>query len=334
MKESIQEVIDKNENIFLFDSNLKYYNYYGKTLKDKGYEIRLLNLDKPLLSDGWNPLDYIRYISNNNDNNLLVDLIENLAEEIYVQDNPKNDPYWIESSRSLFIGSVLLLLQEYDKEKYKKPLDLNSIETVISSATIKVNNNIGQSSTILRNQIHKLERKNIIRKLIKPIVDAPSETKASIISVALQKLNLYLYREDLSKSMMNAKFKIEDIKKEKTAIFVVGKKSLNSLVNILLGQVISFSNINNYKLNVLLDSFETLPFNNNLDNVANNSNLIIAVNDKEILNKYKEINLSKYLKKSNIECNNTYPIKELEIVEEEYFDYPVFLLKSLMIDKD
>ena len=134
--------------------------------------------------------------------------------------------------------------------------------------------------------------------------------------------------------MMNAKFKIEDIKKEKTAIFVVGKKSLNSLVNILLGQVISFSNINNYKLNVLLDSFETLPFNNNLDNVANNSNLIIAVNDKEILNKYKEINLSKYLKKSNIECNNTYPIKELEIVEEEYFDYPVFLLKSLMIDKD
>ena len=65
MRESIQEVIDKNENIFLFDSNLKYYNYYGKILKDKGYEIRLLNLDKPLLSDGWNPLDYIRYISNN-----------------------------------------------------------------------------------------------------------------------------------------------------------------------------------------------------------------------------------------------------------------------------
>ncbi|MDO4996506.1 MAG: type IV secretory system conjugative DNA transfer family protein [Bacilli bacterium] len=334
MKESIQEILDKKENIFIFDSSLKYYNYYGKQLKDLGYETKIVNLENPLLSDGWNPIDYIRYLYDNNEQGLLIDSIEYFAEEIFVKENPKNDPYWIDSARSLFIGSTLLLLKAYEKEIYKKPLDLNSLETVISSASIKVNNKSGLTSSFLRNQVNKLERKNIIRRLLSPIVDAPSETRSSVISVTLQKLNMYLYREDFSKSMSNAKFKVEDINKDKTAIFVVGKKSLNPLVNVLLNQVITHTNKNNYKINVILDSFDTLPINSNINDIITNSNLLISVSDNNYLDYYKGINLKKYLKESNIVCNKTYPIKELEIVEEEYFDYPVFVLKSLMIDKN
>lgn len=335
MKKIITDIIDKNENIVIYDNSLKYYNYYGKILESKGYEIKLINLNNPLSSDGWNPMDYLYYLYNETDNNRLIDMIEDFANKMYVHENPHNDPYWIDNSRQMIIGSTLLLLQEYEKERFKKSLDLYSLESVVSSAKIK-----SGASNILKNQVNKLDRKDIIRRLIAPIIDAPSETRLSILSVVDQKLNMYLYREDLANSMKNATFRVEDIKYNKTAIFVVGKQSLNALVNVLLGQVIEETTKNKYKTNFILDSFDTLPVMENFSDLVNiikdnNSNIYLySENQNYINNTYKGINLKNNIVKSNrLEVTETYKVKELEIKDQESFDYPVFVLKSYFIDK-
>lgn len=332
MKEIIKDIIDKQQNLFIYDNSLKYYNYYGKILKSKGYQIKLINLNNPLLSDGWNPMDYLYHLYNESEKNRLIDMIEDFANKLYVHDNPKNDPYWIHNSRQMIIGSTLLLLQEYENEKFKKPLDLYSLESVISAAKIK-----SGTANILKNQINKLNRKDIIRRLLSPIVDAPTETRLSILSVVEQKLNMYLYREDLADSMKNATFKVEDINENKTAIFVVGKKSLNTLVNILLGQVVVESIKKKYKTNFIIDSFDTLPVIENfsdLFNIINENNLNIYLHTEDhdyINNNYKEVNLNNNIVKNNqLEVTEKYKIKELEIKELESFDYPVFCIKKLL----
>ena len=70
---------------------------YDKTagyLKDKGYEIKVLNLVDPQYSDGYNPLMHIT-------SEIDVDVIANTIVKGQQTDSGKQDPYWDDMAEML-----------------------------------------------------------------------------------------------------------------------------------------------------------------------------------------------------------------------------------------
>lgn len=69
---------------------------------------------------------------------------------------------------------------------------------------------------------------------------APRDTKGSILSVARQKLRLYVSREKLSQIMNKTTFNFDDVANKPTAIFVIARdenKSLNAIAAMFIEQL-------------------------------------------------------------------------------------------------
>ena len=54
----LNSIIENNESFLVLDTKEEYLNKYYKTLKEKNYNIIILNLKELQSSDCWNPLSY------------------------------------------------------------------------------------------------------------------------------------------------------------------------------------------------------------------------------------------------------------------------------------
>ena len=54
----VEEAINDGQSLFILDSKEEYINKYYNDLKNKNYNIIILNLRDLNKSDGWNPLEY------------------------------------------------------------------------------------------------------------------------------------------------------------------------------------------------------------------------------------------------------------------------------------
>lgn len=89
-------------------------NTYG-ILKQEGYDIQVLNLRDTNLSSLWNPLqiiidEYVKAMKSDKDLSKTIKLVQSLAS--LFTDNPKSDPIWPDSARSLLVSIILLLLEK------------------------------------------------------------------------------------------------------------------------------------------------------------------------------------------------------------------------------
>lgn len=98
---------------------------------------------------------------------------------------------------------------------------------------------------------------------------APKDTKESILSVARQKLRLYVSREKLSQLMNKTTFNFEDIAKKPSAIILISRdenNSLNSISAMFIEQlyaVLVDLKVKN-RFNLILDNFDNIEKCNDL----------------------------------------------------------------------
>ena len=101
-------------------------------------------------------------------------------------------------------------------------------------------------------------------------INAPTETKGGILSVFRQKIKLFSSKENLSEMLSHSDFDMQDIGKQKTAVFIIiqdEKKTYHPLATIFLKQVyetlIDVAQENGGKLpvrtNFILDEFANMP---------------------------------------------------------------------------
>ena len=99
---------------------------------------------------------------------------------------------------------------------------------------------------------------------------APSDTKGSILSVFKQKIKLFASRENMSEMLSHSDFNMDDIGRQKTAVFIVvqdEKKTYHSLVTIFLKQCYETlirvaqecGGKLPYRTNFILDEFANMP---------------------------------------------------------------------------
>ena len=142
------------------------YDRTAGYLKEKGYEIKVLNLVRPQYSDGYNPLMHIS-------SELDVDVIANTVIKGQKSENSStSDPYWDDMAEMLLKALIYYLIATRPEEEQ----NLASCAELVRAA-----NNKG-GSNLLTELISQLPYDHPARMYYKSIEIAPEKTYGSILS--------------------------------------------------------------------------------------------------------------------------------------------------------
>lgn len=263
MVHPLVKLLAKNgESMIVTDPKGEIYEENANILKERGYNIVVLNFREPQRGNAWNPLylPYSLYKEGNQDK--ANELLEDLARNILYDESSKNqDPFWENASADYFAGLALALFEDADPEE----INLNSINYMTT---------VGEDKYLGSNYIKEYfnDKDPISPAYINVVgtIHAPSETKGSILSVFKQKIKLFSSRENLSEMLSHNDFDIKDIGRKKTAVFIVvqdEKKTYHSLVTIFIKQcyetLIDVAQECGgklpYRTNLILDEFANMP---------------------------------------------------------------------------
>lgn len=316
--QEVKRAIENHENLIILDNKEEYYGTFYEELKNKGYNIHVLNLKNVLYSNGFNPLllPYHFYKEGNYD--LANELIRILALEIFKEDFGNTDPFWANSAADYFLGLTLILFKEGKEEE----INLGSIGTMISQTE-----DIGA-------YLKKLNPLDPIYITTSVTAFAPSETKASIISVMRQKLNTIYMRPNLLSLLCANEIDLTNLK-DKTAVFVIGEEAKNVVANIFINEFIITLKNNKISYNFILDNFDTLPvlleFKSLVKNATHyNLKVNVAIRDLEAAeDKYGKYVFKNFqdvieIKESDLlllEVGKTKDYPKFKTQEQKYFNF-------------
>ncbi len=252
----------KRESMIITDPKGEIYEKTSLMLREKGYQILLLNFRDPQNGNAWNPmsLPYKMYKSGYQDK--AIELLDDLALNILYDESNKNaDPFWEKTSADYFSGLSLGLFEDAKEEE----ININSINLMSTVGEDKFG-----GSTYIKEYFGTKDPASAASVNASATITAPSETKGSILSVFRQKVKLFASRENLSEMLSYSDIDLESIGEKPTAVFIViqdEKKTYHSLVTILLKQIyetlIATAQKHGGKLpvrtNFLLDEFANMP---------------------------------------------------------------------------
>ena len=198
-----------NESIVLTDPKGELYDKCAGALKEKGYEVLALNFGDAKYGNGWNPLKLPYELYNNDEKDKAVEMIEDLAYYLFFDGaNTNTDPFWFNSTVDYFTGLVLYLFENANIDE----IHLQSI----CELSNKLND---KNNSILF--INKLDKKSKTYINLAGTLNAPADTKGSIIAVFNQKMKKYISRENLSNMLSYTDFDITEISNKPTALFII-----------------------------------------------------------------------------------------------------------------
>ena len=248
------------ESMVITDPKGEIYEKNAEFLRSRGYKILLLNFRNPQRGNMWNPLSlpYKLYKNGNPDkcNELLRDLAINI-----LHDEKTDDPFWQNTSADYFVALAQGLFQDAEEK------DIN-ISSIIDMLTVGEEKYGG--STYAKEYFKLKGSRNPAYKNAAGTIDAPNDTKGSIISVFRQKINIFEMAENLSEMLSQSDFDMMDIGRQKTAVFLIiqdEKKTYHALTTIFVKQcyesLIDVAQESGGKLkvrtNFILDEFANMP---------------------------------------------------------------------------
>ncbi|MFA5410232.1 MAG: type IV secretory system conjugative DNA transfer family protein [Bacilli bacterium] len=245
--------------MILTDPKGELYEENIAMLMSKGYNIVLLNLRNPEKGNAWNPLTLpLELYKEGSDkaNELLADLAHNL-----LHDEKTDDPFWQNSSADYFTALALGLFEDAKEEE----INLNSISYMSAVGEEKYG-----GSNFSKEYFSGKDASRPIYINASGTINAPQDTKNSILSVFRQKIKIFATTEHLSEMLSYSDFDMKDIGRKKTAVFIIiqdEKKTYHALATIFIKQcyetLIDVAQDNGGKLpirtNFILDEFANMP---------------------------------------------------------------------------
>src|SRR5574344_52503 len=258
----VKMLAKKGESMIITDPKGEIYEHNAVELKEKGYNVVLLNFRNPQQGNSWNPLTLPYKLFKNGNKDKANELLDDLAVNILYDANAQNqDPFWEKTSADYFAGLALALFDDAKEEE----INLNSINLMTTMGEEKCGH-----STYIKEYFSYKDPASPAYIDVSSTLMAPNETKSSILSVFKQKIKLFSSRENLSEMLSHSDFDMNDIGRKKTAVFIVvqdEKKTYHSLVTIFIKQcyetLIDVAQESGGKLpfrtNFILDEFANMP---------------------------------------------------------------------------
>ena len=262
IKPTVQLLAKAGESMIITDPKGEIYEATANMLRDKGYDVQILNFRDPQNGSSWNPLSLPYRMYKNGNQDKAIELLDDLALNILYDESSNNsDPFWEKTSADYFSGVALGLFEDAKEEE----ININSISLMTTVGEEKFG-----GTTYIKEYFSFKDPASASVINASSTINAPTDTKGSILSVFRQKIKLFASRENLSEMLSHSDIELADIGRHKTALFIVvqdEKKTYHSLVTILLKQIyetlIGVAQENGGELpirtNFLLDEFANMP---------------------------------------------------------------------------
>jgi len=258
----VYSLAKKGESMIITDPKGEIYKNHGQMLRDRGYNVIVLNFRDPIMGSSWNPLalPYELYKEGNIDKS--VELLEDVAANILTGDKT-DDPFWQNNASDYFSGITLGLFEDATDESQ---VNLNSIGYMATTGEEKLG-----VTQYIKEYFNLKGEASSASIFASSVVNAPSETKGGVVSVFRQKIRLFSSRDNLSEMLSKSDFDMRKIGKEKTAVFLVihdEKTTYHALATIFIKQCYETLIDSAYKekdgklpfkTNFILDEFANMP---------------------------------------------------------------------------
>ncbi|MDD3453632.1 MAG: type IV secretory system conjugative DNA transfer family protein [Bacilli bacterium] len=209
----IFNLADANESMIINDSKGEILRETYGYLKKKNYNIKIINLREPNKSDGWNPLHLPYKYFKNGDIEKEVETVNDFSYSI-CQEVSARDPYWSESSSAVLSGLALALIED---SKCEEQVHFNSLYNLLVYHGSKT---LDSKKNSLDDYFDSKPFGNLSKNFYATGGFAKGETRATIFSVLSSKLRIF---SDIGIANMTSRtdFELENIGKEKTAVFLI-----------------------------------------------------------------------------------------------------------------
>lgn len=259
----IKVLAKAGESMVLTDPKGELYEKTSEMLRDKGYNIIILNFRDPQKGNAWNPmmLPYQKYKGGDMDKG--VELLDDLALNILYDEKNTGDPFWEQSSASYFTGLTLGLFDDATEEQ----ININSLNLMSNLGEERYK---GPNNNYMKEYFKMKDPARPAYVNASGTVFAPEETKGGVLSTFKQKIKLFSSRDNLSEMLSYSDFDMKDIGRKKTAVFMIvqdEKKTLHPLATIFIKQcyetLIDVAQESGghlpYRTNFILDEFANMP---------------------------------------------------------------------------
>lgn len=238
------------ESIVINDLYGEIYHKCAASLEENNYNIITLDFNDAEYGNNWNPLSLIYDYYKEGKKDLAIKMLEELSYYIFYENKDNNsDPFWINTTIDYFNGLVLYLFENAQKE------EINLLSIYQFSNTLKDKNKQEEL-------LNKLNKTSATYIYLAGTLEAPPETKGSILAVFNQKIRLYISRNSITNMLCNNDFNINDLFTKPTALFIISGKAhfSNYLIPLLINQIIEYASQiqNKNRINLLLDEFDSL----------------------------------------------------------------------------
>ena len=252
----------KGESMIITDPKGEIYKNHAKMLKDRGYNVIVLNFRDPIMGSSWNPLSLPYQLFKEGNIDKSVELLEDVASNILTGDKT-DDPFWQNNASDYFSGIALGLFEDATDESQ---VNLNSIGYMATTGEEKLG-----VTQYIKEYFNLKGDASSSAIFASSVVNAPSETKGGVVSVFRQKIRLFTSRDNLSEMLSKSDFDMRKIGKEKTAVFLVihdEKTTYHALATIFIKQCYetlidtAYKEKNGklpFKTNFILDEFANMP---------------------------------------------------------------------------
>ena len=222
-------LMQANTSFVILDPKGEQVRAVGNLLKEKGYEVKVLDLIDMEKSHCYNPFVYLR-----NDNDVQR-LVTNLFKSTTPKGSQSNDPFWDNAAQMLLLALIFYL-------KYEAPEDEQNFAMVMEmlrAGDVDEDNNMPSPLDNLFYDLEKVEPDHIALKYYRSYHSGAAKTLKSIqitLAARLEKFNL----ESLASLTITDELELNTLGEKKTAIFALipdNDTSFNFLVSILYTQL-------------------------------------------------------------------------------------------------
>ena len=251
------------ESMIVTDPKGEIYEHNANLLREKGYNVIIVNFRDPEHGSAWNPLTLpYRYWKQGKEDKAM-ELLEDLATNILVDSTNNNDPFWQKTAADYFTGLALGLFED---AKSEDEINLNSINAMSTFGEERC------GASKYDKEYFKLKGELSSAYIsAAATITAPADTKGGITSTFRQKVRIFSSRQKLAEMLSYTDFDVTKIGKEKTAVFLKihdEKTTYHALATIFVKQayeaLIAVAQTCPglklpYRTNFILDEFANMP---------------------------------------------------------------------------
>ena len=250
------------ESMIVTDPKGELYEGCGNLLKEKGYRLLLINFRDPDEGSAWNPFTYPYNLYKSGDIDKANELLQDLAGNILVDPNNRQEPFWENTASNFFTGLALGLFDDAKEPE----VNINSINMMAETGEDRLG-----ASTYIKEYFKAKGELSPAYIAAASCINAPNETRGGIMSTFRTKTRIFSSQRALSEMLSYSDFDIRDIGKAKTAVFLKvhdEKTTYHALATIFVKQVYealiavaqTCPNIKlPYRTNFILDEFANMP---------------------------------------------------------------------------